>query len=136
MVGLGDLPGGAFFSEAYGVSGDGSKIVGWSETGASTTNEAFLWDDIHGMRNLKSVLLNDFHLDSDLAGWTLIKATAISQDGTTIVGYGLNPSGQMEAWRAVVPEPSTVSLAVVALVLLRLIHTWLICDKIARSPAH
>ena len=32
MVGLGDLPGGSFYSHAYGVSGDGSVVVGYGYT--------------------------------------------------------------------------------------------------------
>jgi len=36
----------------------------------------------------------------DMTGWTLIEAHAISTDGLTIVGYGLNEIGQPEAWVA------------------------------------
>jgi len=45
--GLGDLPGGSFFSRANGVSADGAAIVGrgWSSTGF----EAFLWTEAGGM---------------------------------------------------------------------------------------
>ena len=30
----------------------------------------------------------------------------ISPDGFTIIGAGINPSGNQEAWHAVIPEPS------------------------------
>ena len=50
----------------------------------------------------------------DLSGWTLTRGTGISADGTTIVGIGTNPAGQTEAWRAVVPEPSSLSLLALA----------------------
>lgn len=35
--------------------------------------------------------------------WHLAYATGISQDGNTICGFGVNPSGKTEAWVAVVP---------------------------------
>ena len=47
-------------------------------------------------------------LDSD--GSDLISAEGISADGLTIVGFGTNPSGDIEAWIAVIPEPSTALL--------------------------
>jgi len=34
----------------------------------------------------------------DIKGWTLTRATAVSDDGRSIVGYGTNPGGQVEAW--------------------------------------
>jgi probable HAF family extracellular repeat protein len=104
MVGLGDLPGGTFYSYAWGVSGDGSVIVG---TGKSVIgDEAFLWDTTHGMRNLRDLLISDYGV-TNLTGWTLSAARAISEDGSTIVGDGINPFGQTEAWIVTgVPEPS------------------------------
>jgi hypothetical protein len=70
--------------------------------------EAFIWDADNGMRSLQDVLTGDFGLD--LTGWTLEKARGISDDGTVIVGWGSGPNGR-EAWRAVIPEPSTLVLA-------------------------
>ena len=50
MVGLGDLPGGSFDSCAYGVSGDGSLVVG---NGSSASGgEAFRWTADGGMVDL------------------------------------------------------------------------------------
>jgi probable HAF family extracellular repeat protein len=44
--GLGDLPGGVFFSAARGVSADGSIVVGVSDSGRSQSgDEAFRWSD-------------------------------------------------------------------------------------------
>jgi len=96
MTGLGDLPGGGFIGEARAVSADGSVVVGWSES--ELDDEAFIWDAVNGMRNLKDVLEDDFGLD--LTGWTLNEAHGISADGTVIVGAGENPSGNDEAWVA------------------------------------
>ncbi len=99
MTGLGDLAGGGYFSEAFAVSSNGNVIVGWSTPVSGTDDlEAFIWDALNGMRNLKTVLENDLGLD--LTGWTLIKANSISNDGLKIAGWGTNPSGQTEAWLA------------------------------------
>jgi probable HAF family extracellular repeat protein len=112
MVGLGDLPGGPFNSQGLGVSGNGSVVVGSSATStlgpAGQGEEAFIWDEVNGMRNLKDVLVNEYNLN--LTGWTLYHAEGISPDGLNIVGWGRNPSGQTEAWVVHIPEPSTSAL--------------------------
>jgi probable HAF family extracellular repeat protein len=107
IEGLGDLPGGSFQSRAFDVSADGSTIVGNSTS--TNGNEAFIWDSENQMRSLQEILTNDFALD--LTGWKLSNATAISDDGFTIVGNGINPNGNSEGWIATVhaepvPEPS------------------------------
>jgi probable HAF family extracellular repeat protein len=96
MVGLGDLPGGAFASEALAVSAGGPIVVGTARTAAG--DQAFIWDEVNGMRSLAIILVSEFGLD--LTGWNLERATAISADGRTIVGHGTNPSGFDEAWIA------------------------------------
>jgi hypothetical protein len=103
MVGLGDLTGGSFSSQAVGISADGSTVVG--QGSSASGNAAFLWDATNGMRELDQILANEFGLD--LTGWTLHEAYGISDDGRTIVGYGTNPSGYGEAWLATIPEPGT-----------------------------
>jgi hypothetical protein len=52
------------------------------------------------MRDLKTVLIEDYRLGSALAGWILGPARGISADGRTIVGPGANPAGQAEGWIA------------------------------------
>lgn len=47
--GLGDLAGGSFYSEVFGVSADGSKVVGRSVSGS---DEAFIWTASGGMVGL------------------------------------------------------------------------------------
>jgi probable HAF family extracellular repeat protein len=104
IQGLGNLGGGtAGGSEAFGVSGDGSLVVG--TTPSDTGSTAFLWDEEHGMRELAQILSEELGLD--LTGWTLTRASDISADGSVIVGWGTNPNGDTESWIAVIPEPST-----------------------------
>ena len=104
MLGLGVLSG-----TAHDVTADGTLIVGRM----SGSTEPFIWDASNGARNLQDVLARDFGLD--LTGWVLRRVSAISDDGTVIVGEGVNPSGNSEAWMAIVPEPSTGGLAALGL---------------------
>jgi uncharacterized membrane protein len=65
--------------------------------------EAYIWDSTNGMRSLQDVLTDE---GLDLTGWTLHVAHGISADGKTIVGWGVNPDGNTEAWIAhVSPVP-------------------------------
>ena len=98
MIGLGTLPGGSRNSRARGVSADGSVIVGqcYGEAGF----EAFIWDATNGMRSVRQVLVSQFGLGANLRGWKLRAATAVSADGSVVVGYGMNPDGNQEAWIA------------------------------------
>jgi uncharacterized membrane protein len=87
------------------LSGDGSVIVGdryHLRIGKEEVRDAFIWDSTNGARDLKSVLVNDYHLD--LTGWLLRSATGISSDGKTIVGIGLH-SGHVEVWVARLNQP-------------------------------
>jgi probable HAF family extracellular repeat protein len=97
MVDLGALPGSAR-SCAFGVSADGSIIVGQSSS--DNGPEAFIWDAAHGMRSLRQRLISEAKLNASLRNWKLRAATAVSRDGSTIVGSGINPSGNREAWIA------------------------------------
>jgi len=107
---LGMIPG-DFTSVAWGTSGDGTRIVGYSE--GSGPAKAVIWDGANGLRNLRQWLVNDFGLS--LTGWQLVDAFAISSDGNTIVGVGINPQGEDEAFRAVIPEPATALLIIAAI---------------------
>ena len=102
---LGMIPG-DFSSIAREISDDGSRIVGASD--GSGPSKAVIWDGTNGLRNLRDWLVSDFGLN--LTGWLLTDAYAISSDGNTIVGVGINPQGEQEAFRAVIPEPATVIL--------------------------
>ena len=101
MAGLGFLPCDTW-TIARAVSGDGSVVVGDPQISSCVC--VFIWDAQHGIRDLLNVLTNDYGLN--LAGWQLCRATGLSFDGNTVVGYGLNPSGNTEAWIANLAPPA------------------------------
>ena len=105
-------------SFATSVSGDGTIVVGDEFTyGVPNQRTAFIWDQANGNRYLQDVLTT---AGIDLGGWYLNQALAISSDGSTITGGGINPDGSFEYWVATIPEPTTVSLlALGGLALLR-----------------
>jgi uncharacterized membrane protein len=84
---------------ASAVSGDGRFMVGWGTTPTGET--ALIWDELHGLRRLEDVLKFDYQ--TTFAGWTLSRATAISDDGRTIAGVGVGPSGIAEGWLLKLP---------------------------------
>lgn len=118
MTALGGL--GFWSNTASAVSADGSVVVGSYKTGHPIYGDrhSFIWDSDKGIRDLQDVLIDDFQLGQELADWELRTATDISDDATVIVGHGYNPSGQKEAWRAMIPEPSSlVSLSSMVVVI-------------------
>lgn len=121
MTPLGDLPGGVFQSVARASSRFGSVVVGNGRTEQGST--AFLWEPNSGMQQLSTVLAFDYGLD--LTGWHLLDATDVSPDGRTIVGVGINPSGDIEAWVATVPEPTAAELIGLTLAVLAIRRTSL-----------
>lgn len=46
----------AFASVGDGIFADGSVVVGWGRDASSAPSEAFVWDEMHGMRSLEDVL--------------------------------------------------------------------------------
>lgn len=115
MVGLGFLPGGAQ-SFAESASGTGSVIVGYGRIGSSG-ERAFIWNETDGMRQLDVVLAER---GVDLTGWTLRRATGVSDDGRVVTGIGSSPTSINEGWVAVLAQPasSTPALGPVGLLLL------------------
>jgi uncharacterized membrane protein len=111
MIGLGSLLGPDYGSHAYGVSANGSVIVGES------ANEAIRWSERRGMESIKDLLLSG---GVDVADWQLREATAVSANGNVTVGWGYNPNGEYRGWIAdlsgIVPEPSGEVMAVFAIV--------------------
>jgi hypothetical protein len=110
MTGLGTLPSEGYGSVAVGASSDGSVIVG-NIGGIYSIDppvEAFVWTERNAMRSVRSMLVDEFGLD--LTGWTLTSAEGISDDGLTILGNGINPDGELEAWIAVLPSSLAVAI--------------------------
>jgi uncharacterized membrane protein len=116
MISIGDLPGGSTSAAADDVSGDGSVIVGFGSSVNGT--EAFRWTQATGMQRLWDVLVAS-GVNPANDGWTkLVEAYGISDDGNTIVGYGVR-NGNNEAFLAVIPEPTmlaALALAATALI--------------------
>jgi probable HAF family extracellular repeat protein len=96
---------------AWAANGDGSVVVGMQNLSLLNGffGRAFVWDAAHGTRILRNVLIDDFGLGAQLAGWELNSATCVSDDGRTFAGYGFAPSGEQWAWRATLPDCETTA---------------------------
>lgn len=81
--GLGDLPGGEFWSDPSGISADGSVIVGRSVSASGT--EAFRWEN-SVMTGLGDLPGGDF----------FSHAHAVSADGSVIVGRSVSHASAVE----------------------------------------
>jgi len=102
MQSLGFLPGGYYAGIAKDSSGDGSVVVG-SNLFSGGQSRATVWDEVYGLRELKDVLVNVHGLD--LNGFEPWVASSISDDGKTIVGYGVNSHGYTRGFIATWPGP-------------------------------
>jgi probable HAF family extracellular repeat protein len=109
MEGIGLLPG-ETLNAAGDASADGSVIVGIARGFFTDRDTAFVWTRDAGLRSLKQVLQDDYQLD--LSGWTLVAATAVSDDGQTVAGYGVGPSGFQEAWVATLGPVTGLTVAI------------------------
>ncbi|NUQ46295.1 MAG: PEP-CTERM sorting domain-containing protein [Phycisphaerae bacterium] len=90
MVGLGDLPGGVFYSEAYAAPNSGATVVGVGSRSFSSDTEAFRWTQPGGMVGL-----------GDLPGGaTHSAAFDASADGSVVVGYATYQYVQAAKWTA------------------------------------
>lgn len=106
------------FSAALDASLGGELLVGFVGDRASGDTQAVIWHDSGNVTFLQDLLEDVYGLD--LTGWVLEAATAVSYDGNTLVGYGINPDGYREAWIATIPEPATGALLAFGLALLAL----------------
>lgn len=88
---------------ALAVDADGDAIVGW------INQEAFYWSESKGMvllADLLTTLGSTAHQD-----WRLTRATGVSDDGLSVVGFGVDPNGVTGPFIArLIPEPASVSL--------------------------
>ena len=74
MLALGELPGGLHYSQAYGVSADGSIVVGTTSSERAFNGEAVRW--VNGQ--IQPLSANPGPFSS--------VATAVSADGSVVVG--------------------------------------------------
>ena len=94
-VGLGDLIGDAYQSESFGVSADGSVVVGTATAAGAQPGqgsahlEAFRWTAATGMVGLGDLQGGDYWSD----------ARGVSADGGIVVGWSYNVSFEQEAVR-------------------------------------
>ncbi len=108
MQDLGLFPG-ALGSGASGINNVGQIVGGGYMQGGGS--HAFVYSSVAGMQDLNSLI-------SPSSGWTLEDAIAINDSGE-IVGYGIDPSGQTEAFLLTpTPEPGTLSLLTICGLLL------------------
>jgi hypothetical protein len=56
------------------------------------------------------VLVEDFGLENELEGWTLLRGNGISADGRSIVGFATNPEGNQEGFLVRLDEMPPPSL--------------------------
>jgi len=121
MVGLGDLSGGLYESHAWGGAADGSIVVGHATTADGAS--AFIWDQSNGILSLQALVASE---GLQLPGWRLSHALAMSADGRFIVGQGINPDGNLEAWiigrqvtvSSAIPEPATLVMSLLCFTVL------------------
>lgn len=92
---------------AWDASGDGSVVVGMQNLSQSNgfLGRAFIWDADHGTRIVRNMLIEEFGLGAELAGWILNNTTSVSDDGRVLAGYGFGPSGEQLGWVATLPGP-------------------------------
>jgi len=120
MVPLGFYDGTDFPSSARAARDDGFLAVGSAGSGVfAGLDFAVIYDTPYGLRDLKTVLTNEYGLGPQLMGWTLRNASDITPDGQTIVGQGINPSGNVEAFIITLPEPGGLTMGLLFATMLR-----------------
>ncbi|MBX3404968.1 MAG: hypothetical protein KF699_16270 [Phycisphaeraceae bacterium] len=96
-----EIPPGFDSGGSFAVTDGGRRAVGLCLFGGSG-NTAMLWNAGAPAISIRAALLNG---GVSMSLWHLQSATAMSDDGTVIVGFGINPDGQQEAWVATIPMP-------------------------------
>jgi hypothetical protein len=96
-----EIPTGFDSGSAFDVTNGGRRAVGLCLFGG-TGNTAMLWDAGAPAISVRAALING---GVSMSLWHLQSVTAVSDDGTVLVGFGINPDGQQEAWVATIPMP-------------------------------
>jgi hypothetical protein len=91
------VPGTASSANACSASGD-VVVGGYLTFGSAAGSRAYVWTASGGVVDLQNELVANQGLGVSLQGWSLVEATDVSADGSTIVGYGINPSGCKQAF--------------------------------------
>lgn len=105
-----------------GINASG-QLVGYSTTTGDVSDDAFVYDAVHGMVDLNSLI-------DPLSGWDLLYAFAINDNGQ-ITGQGIIDGDRHAFLLTPVPEPSTLVLGCAGLVGL----TLLACRRMRRVSA-
>ena len=79
------------------MSDDGRTVIG-----NSTTGHAFLWREGRDVRNLQNYLKRNGAVVP--AGWQIVSASVLSANGNIIYGFGINPDGFVEMYKAVLDD--------------------------------
>ncbi len=87
---LGDVAG------DWAVERTDASVDGYIPTYAHDGEPFVRVDGFDGEHHLQTVLAADYGLS--LPGWELTQPTAVSEDGTIIVGTGINPDGVVQMW--------------------------------------
>ena len=99
---------------------DGGTVIGNSSSNG--ISQAFVWRKHTGIVDIQELLVNGHGMESELEGWDLDgdfgSVEDISADGKTIIGNGINPMGEREAWvirldrPLLVPEPTSFTIVI------------------------
>jgi hypothetical protein len=97
-------------------------VIGVGRVSGDPAAFGFIWDETHGVQSLHAVLSSS---GADLSGFTCLVPQDLSDDGTTIIGWGCTPQGTRR-WIAAlsVPEPRALSLLVCGLGALAVRLRW------------
>ena len=101
----GNCPNLAIFPGPADINHDGSVVVGYAGDGGEG-DVAVLWD-ADGPHPIADLLAE---AGVDLGGWRLLHAYAVSADGQTIAGVGVQPDGEWAGWIAVVPRQPAIAV--------------------------
>ncbi len=109
FVGLENLPGFPG-GKATDVSADGSFLLGYSNfNGAQEPilQDAWLWSDSTGTRQLVDVLVNDHQIDlGEIGDYRRLKINDISDDARVLVGFIERPDSTTDkGWVAILDRP-------------------------------
>ena len=101
MTSLGTLLAGGKPTSRMAMSADASVVIGQWANDCSPCIEptGFYWTQNTGILGFTDAMSSIYAID--FTGWTNVSPVDISDDGLTVVGFGFNPSSELEGWVAV-----------------------------------